>query len=356
MSTVAEPETVQLATKFHLSLNVNDLDRSIRFLTALLGVEPAKRRADYAKFELSDPPLVLSLEPHGFAAGGALNHLGFRMPDAAALVAAQARLESAGIATQREEGVECCYARQTKFWVHDPDGSLWEIYVFEGDIEHRGAGQALEVIQPLSRPSAESQPSVRITIHHRLGQPFPEQLTLNDGPVCPANGADEVLLQGTFNAKLDAGQRRNVLNEVRRVLRPGGQVLVHVLTAAHRLPEGAVLRLPGPAAAVEEVPLDRELMAELEAAGFTGIHYMKFGAAPCFHFEGVELRETKLLAYQPGKLGGPVSHTVVYKGPFRELRDDTGRLYRRGERVAIDAETRELLKSGPAAEQFLFLN
>lgn len=356
MSAVAEPETAQLATKFHLSLNVNDLDRSIRFLTALLGVEPAKRRPDYAKFELSDPPLVLSLEPHGFAAGGALNHLGFRMPDAAALVAAQARLEAAGISTQREEGVECCYARQSKFWVHDPDGSLWEIYVFEGDIEHRGAGQALEVIQRTAgAPAIEAPTAARTTIHHRLGQPFPESLTMADGAHCPNHGADEVLLQGTFNARLDAGQRQRVLAEVRRVLRPGGHVLVHVLTAARQLPDGVVLRLPGPAAAAEHVPLDRELLAELEAAGFTGIHYAKFGAAPCFHFEGVELRETKFLAYQPGKLGGPVDHTVVYKGPFRELRDDAGRFYRRGERVAVDAETRELLRSGPAAEQFLFL-
>ncbi|HEX5446211.1 MAG TPA: ArsI/CadI family heavy metal resistance metalloenzyme [Pirellulales bacterium] len=354
MSTAIELETAQ-ATKFHLSLNVNELDRSIRFLTALLGVEPAKQRSDYAKFELSDPPLVLSLEPHGFAAGGALNHLGFRMPDAAALVAAQARLEAAGIATQREEGVECCYARQTKFWVHDPDGSLWEIYVFEGDIEHRGAGQALEVIQQSTGGPTIEPPAARTTLQHRLGQPFPEQLALADGTPCPAQAADEVLLQGTFNLRLDAGQRRRILAEVRRVLRPGGRVLAHVLTAAEHLPEDAALRLPGPAAAVEHVPVDRELLAELEAAGFTGIHYAKFGASPCFHFAGVELRETKLLANQPGRLGGSVEHTVVYKGPFRELRDDVGRLYRRGERVAVDAETRELLKAGPAAEQFLFL-
>ena len=357
MSTVAELDTAQLATKFHLSLNVNDLDRSVRFLKALLGVEPAKRRPDYAKFELSDPPLVLSLEPHGFSAGGALNHLGFRMPNAAALVEAQARLEAAGISTQREEGVECCYARQTKFWVHDPDGSLWEIYVFEGDIEHRGAGQALEAIQPsAASPSAEPRAPASLAIQHRLGQPLPEQFATAAGTTCNAHSADQVLLQGTFNARLDANQRRRVLTEAARVLRPGGHVLVHVLTAAKPLPEGAVLRLPGPAAAVEQAPVDRDLVDELAAAGFVGIHYAKFGAAPCFHFEGVELRETKLLAYQPAKLSGTSLHTVVYKGPFCELSDDAGRLYRRGERVAVDAETRDLLQSGPAADQFLFMD
>ena len=71
------------AIRFHLSLNVSDLNRSLAFYRTLFGVEPAKRRADYAKFELDDPPLVLSLEPTPRAVGGPLNHLGFRMPDAA---------------------------------------------------------------------------------------------------------------------------------------------------------------------------------------------------------------------------------------------------------------------------------
>ncbi|MFO0849078.1 MAG: hypothetical protein U0871_11075 [Gemmataceae bacterium] len=33
------------------------------FFRTLFGMEPAKLRPDYAKFESDDPPLVLSLEP-----------------------------------------------------------------------------------------------------------------------------------------------------------------------------------------------------------------------------------------------------------------------------------------------------
>ena len=54
---------------FHASLNVRDLERSVAFYRVLLGAEPAKRKPDYAKFELSDPPLVLSLIPGGTGAG-----------------------------------------------------------------------------------------------------------------------------------------------------------------------------------------------------------------------------------------------------------------------------------------------
>jgi catechol 2,3-dioxygenase-like lactoylglutathione lyase family enzyme len=136
------------SVRFHLSLNVSNLERSIAFYRILFGLEPAKKRVDYAKFELEDPPLVLSLEPTPRPSGGPLNHLGFRMPDSAALVAMQQRLELAGIRSQREQGVECCYARQTKFWVTDPDRTLWEIYTLEEDLDHRGAGQSIEAMLP----------------------------------------------------------------------------------------------------------------------------------------------------------------------------------------------------------------
>src|SRR5262245_1688545 len=99
--------------KFHASLNVSNLDRSIAFYRALLGVEPGKVRADYAKFELAEPALVLSLVPGRPGGGGALNHAGLRVRTAAELVAVQQRLEAAGMPTRREDGVECCYAKQT---------------------------------------------------------------------------------------------------------------------------------------------------------------------------------------------------------------------------------------------------
>src|SRR5262245_58371331 len=96
--------------KFHTSLNVSDLARSVAFYRVLLGTEPAKVRVDYAKFELTEPPLILSLIPG--KPGGNVNHVGLRVRTADELIEVQRRLETAGIGTRREDGVECCYARQ----------------------------------------------------------------------------------------------------------------------------------------------------------------------------------------------------------------------------------------------------
>jgi catechol 2,3-dioxygenase-like lactoylglutathione lyase family enzyme len=265
--------------RFHLSLNVGHLERSVGFYRALFNRAPAKQRDDYAKFELDDPPLVLSLEPVGRGTGGALNHLGFRLPDAATLVALQRRLELAGIRSQREEGVECCYARQTKFWVTDPDGTLWEFYTFEGDIEHRGVGQSLEQMLP-------SPVTGGAVWEHRLGDPVPKALPPGDASL------DEVVLRGTLNQKVPAEALTRLAQEAQRVLRPGGRIFVHVLVANRPLP--APPQLPGPAAAVQHVPLEAEPERLLESAGFQELRRLKFGAKPCFTAGGVEMREMQL--------------------------------------------------------------
>src|SRR4051812_13460871 len=196
--------TLQMAptqvVRFHLSLNVSDLGSSVAFYRVLFGMEPAKLRGDYAKFEPDEPPLVLSLEPTPRGSGGALNHLGFRMPDSESLVRMQRRLEQAGIRSQREEGVECCYARQTKFWVHDPDGTLWEVYTLDEDIDHRGPGQSREQMAP-----AEANGLGPIVWEHYLSQPVPERADFADG------GVDEVRLRGSLNVDLGEGQAERLL-------------------------------------------------------------------------------------------------------------------------------------------------
>ena len=46
---------------FHVALSVTDLPTAIAQYRKILGMEPAKVKPDYAKFELADPPVILSL-------------------------------------------------------------------------------------------------------------------------------------------------------------------------------------------------------------------------------------------------------------------------------------------------------
>src|SRR5262245_36413537 len=132
------PENATSVVKFHASLNVSDLGRSVAFYTALFGVGPVKRYDDYAKFEIDDPPLILSLKPKRACAGGPLNHLGLRFVSVEQVRAVQQRLEAIGARVGAQDDVQCCYARQTKLWVTDPDETLWEVYVLHEDVPDWG--------------------------------------------------------------------------------------------------------------------------------------------------------------------------------------------------------------------------
>ncbi len=117
---------------FHLSLSVPDLDAAAAFYRDLFGVEPAKERPGYVKFELLDPPVALALRQ---ADAPALSHLGIRVESPSDVEAASERLSESGLATLDEHDTTCCYARQDKVWVSDPAGNRWEIYTVLEDVE-----------------------------------------------------------------------------------------------------------------------------------------------------------------------------------------------------------------------------
>jgi catechol 2,3-dioxygenase-like lactoylglutathione lyase family enzyme len=344
---------------FHISLNVSNLARSVDFYQKLFGTPPAKSRPDYAKFESTNPPLTLSLEPAASPPGGPLNHVGFRLADSSELVELQRRLEMAGLPSQREAGVECCYARQTKFWLRDPDGVLWEFYVLEEDIAHRGAGQDAErVLTEARKPQApmpaataagggSALPPPLTDWEHRLGEEVPTALPFEKESLA------EVRLRGTFNAPLGGTQRSALFAEIARVLIPGGRVVLHQLTADRPL-EGTPA-LPGPASAVREVPVDEELLAWIEDAGFQRIRLVKLGAGACFTSDGVEMRETIIEACKAPVDSAPAQTVVVFRGPFRAVVDDGDRLFRRGQRVAVTEEEWAALEAGPFADSFVRL-
>lgn len=122
-----------MSNTFHVALYVRSLPEAIEQYRKLLGVEPAKVRHDYAKFELADPPVILSLNVGGEP--GTLSHLGIRYPGREEVVSEMARTNAAGLSLFRQEGTTCCYAKADKFWARDHDGVAWEMYTLLEDAE-----------------------------------------------------------------------------------------------------------------------------------------------------------------------------------------------------------------------------
>ena len=334
----------QTLRKFHASLNVTDLNRSIAFYRALLGAEPAKVRSDYAKFDLAEPPLVLSLIPGRPGSGGNLNHVGLRVRNAEELVEIQRRLEAAGLPTEREDGVECCYARQTKFWVTDPDQALWEIYVFHDDIADHGSAAPPRAEVPRVEPASSSAP---LTWEHRLRDPIPARIPHDD------NWLNEVRLEGSINAEPGADNRPALLAESLRVLRPGGAIHLHGLSGDSR--SRSAPSLPGPAAAVQHVPATSDVVDELARTGFVEIQIEKLSQTAYFVVDGVPMRELRIVARKPGHRPKATTHRAVYLGPMDQVTDDFGNVFRRGVPTLLNVHDWQVLSKGAASSAFVFL-
>ncbi|QEL20892.1 ArsI/CadI family heavy metal resistance metalloenzyme [Limnoglobus roseus] len=148
---------IERPVAFHLAVNVTDLDRSLAFYRVLFGAEPVKCYADYAKFELADPPVVFSLVPTLAKAGGAMSHLGLRLTSESAVRAVQKRLEAAGVRTREQNGTRGCYAVQTKVWVEDSDGHQWEVYIVSEDLP---GGDVTGIRQGLPATGGDDSPRV----------------------------------------------------------------------------------------------------------------------------------------------------------------------------------------------------
>jgi catechol 2,3-dioxygenase-like lactoylglutathione lyase family enzyme len=115
--------------KAHVSLNVKDVGQSIEFYRKLFGLEPSKVRRGYAKFDVHEPPLNLTLNESATSGRGALSHLGIQVASTADVLAMRERWHASGLSTFDEMGTSCCYAVQDKTWATDPDGNEWEAFV-----------------------------------------------------------------------------------------------------------------------------------------------------------------------------------------------------------------------------------
>ena len=117
------------ALKAHLALNVHNVEQSIPFYKKMLGIEPSKVRTGYAKFDVQNPPLNLTLNEYSFTDRGALSHLGIQVASTDDVLAMREKWVEAGLITRDEMQTSCCYALQDKTWVRDPDGNEWEVFV-----------------------------------------------------------------------------------------------------------------------------------------------------------------------------------------------------------------------------------
>lgn len=145
--------------RMHVSLYVSDINKSIEFYTQFFGREPAKVKPNYAKYVLEKPSLIISFVENKERVESNFGHLGFQVETPEDLNIKLWEAKKKNLVAREETGTNCCYAKQDKFWVNDPDGVQWEVYYFHADAEfndpHYEMNEAADCCSPQDKVKAQ---------------------------------------------------------------------------------------------------------------------------------------------------------------------------------------------------------
>lgn len=134
--------------RFHVHVNVANLDASIGFYSTLFGTAPSVRKSDYAKWMLDDPRVNFAISQRELAAG--VDHLGLQADEPQELEEIGRRLAAADAVALAEHGTTCCYAHSDKYWAEDPQGVRWETFHTHGEATTYSAPTEPAVAAPLA--------------------------------------------------------------------------------------------------------------------------------------------------------------------------------------------------------------
>jgi len=141
--------------RMHVSLYVSDIARSVEFYSGFFGQEPEKVKPGYAKYILEKPSLIISFVENKERLQPNFGHLGFQVESLEDLNIKLWEARKQNLVTREEKDTNCCYAKQDKFWLTDPDGVQWEVYYFHADAEfndpHYESGEAAACCTPADK-------------------------------------------------------------------------------------------------------------------------------------------------------------------------------------------------------------
>ncbi|GAB4108297.1 MAG: methyltransferase domain-containing protein [Phycisphaeraceae bacterium] len=175
-----------------------------------------------------------------------------------------------------------------------------------------------------------------------------------DEPLIPDNSVDAVVSNCVLNL-VAPEQKVALFKEIFRVLKRGGRAVISDIVCDEP-PTKRILDDPELwSGCISGAFLEHEFPVMFERAGFYGIEILKREDKPWQTIDGIEFRSMTIRAYK-GKQGPCLdrNQAAVYLGPWKQVVDDDGHTYFRGQRMAVCDKTFKLLTdpNGPYAGQF----
>lgn len=183
-----------------------------------------------------------------------------------------------------------------------------------------------------------------------------KQVQRAERPLVANDSIDLVVSNCVLNLVAEA-DRKQMLEEIFRVLKPGGRVAISDIVSDEFVPEHLQADEELWTGCISGAFQERQFAQAFLDAGFVLVKYDKWDEAPWQVVEGIEFRSVTLMAVKPSPaVCLDIGQAVIYTGPFSEVRDDEDHVYPRGERIAVCERTYQFLTEGPLQDSFIGIN
>lgn len=169
-----------------------------------------------------------------------------------------------------------------------------------------------------------------------------------------ANDSIDVVVSNCVLNLVDSSEKAQLFSEIFRVLKPGGRAVISDIVSDEIVPQHLQDDPDLWSGCISGAFQEAEFLKAFEKAGFYGCEMPVLQAEPWQTVEGIEFRSATVIAYK-GRMEScnDYNEAVIYRGPFTKVTDDSGHIFRRGERTAVCRETFTLMTRAPYADDFI---
>lgn len=169
-----------------------------------------------------------------------------------------------------------------------------------------------------------------------------------------ADASVDVVVSNCVLNLVDSRDKAHLFREIARVLRAGGRAVISDIVSDEDIPTELQHDPQLWSGCLSGALREDQFVRAFEDAGLVGVRILERDATPWQTVEGIEFRSVTIEAFKPdGRPEEDRLQAVIYRGPFREVVDDAGRRFRRGDRIAVSDRMFEALQLEPFTTHFI---
>lgn len=175
-------------------------------------------------------------------------------------------------------------------------------------------------------------------------------------PLIADNSVDLVVSNCVINL-VDTDSKRDVLQEIFRVLRPGGRIALSDNVSNIAVPDELKNDPELWVGCYSGVYQEQEFYRALQDVGFVGLNVEERAGVPEKTIGAVEFQSVTVTAIKPLQIHpDPTITRVLYKGPWTMVTDDAGNRLHRGEITEVNADVAAQLHHPAFSSHLYFLD